>query len=313
VAQEQNQKIKEILSSERGVGEKIDEIAKIRGWFRPDDDSIYYPIVLESADDHRDVEEISSRLVAPIDEKISSRNLDDVNFMDLWYSIIHTAKRKPVRENELGGDSRSQDRAVLVDLVAAIKHHKIPGNEQYNYIYESLTDFSMACREAYNDPPREMAFDLEVDAWANVNNFFAQVTHRNLANLSIFAIWAMRQALEYDYQDDEEGTAAQRYDMFVPAAAAWVFGMGKSLARKREDLTPTDRKHGNPGKGGELWKGKAEFSEERWNFWKERFAVIAEMKGVSSKTIDIAKGAVEAMERAETFEDVRHSANLGPE
>jgi hypothetical protein len=313
VGQEQNRKIEELISSERETSDKIDEIAKIRGWFRPEDDSIYYPLVLESANEGRDIEELSSQLLAPIDEKISTENLDDVNFMDLWYSVIHAAKRNPVPKNGFGRDSRSRDRAALVNLVTAIKHHRIPGNEQYNYLYESLTDFSMACSEVYNDSPIETAFELEIDAWTNANNFFAQVTHRDLLDLSMFAIWAMRQALEYEYQDDEESTAAQKYDTFVPAAAAWVFGMGKSLARKREDLTPTDRKQGNPGRGGELWKGKAEFSEERWNFWKERFAAIAEMKGVSIRTSDTAKDAVEAMERAETFEDVRHSANLGPE
>ena len=268
---------------------------------------------MESTEEGHDIEEASSRLLAPIDEKISTKNLDDVNFMDLWYSIIHAAKRKPFHKNDFGGDSRSQDRVVFVDLVAAIKNHRIPGNERYNYIYKSLTNFSMACSEAYNDSPTQTAFEIEIDAWANVNNFFAQITHRGLLDRSMFAIWAMRQALEYEYQDDEEGTAAQKYNVFVPAAAAWVFGMGKNLARKRKDLTPTDRKQGNPGRGGDLWKGKAEFSEERWNFWKERFAAIAEMKGVSSKTNDIAKDAVEAMDRAETFEDIQHSANLGPE
>jgi hypothetical protein len=295
------------------LSEKINQIAKIRGWVRPEDNSVYYPIIQEHAEQNHEIEKTASRLFAPIDEKIAAKKLDDVYFMDLWNSIIHTARVTPIHQAQVGGDDQTLYKANIADLVAAFKEHKIPGNEQYNYIYKSLTDFSMACREANNDQPGATACELEIDAWTNLNTFFAHVTHKDLVDLSIFAIWAMREALEYEHQDDEEGTAVQKYNVLVPAAAAWVFGMGKKLARKRKDLTPTDRKQGNPGRGGDLWKGKAEFSEERWNFWKERFAAIADIKGISSKTSDIAKDAVEAMERAETFEDVRHSANLGPE
>jgi hypothetical protein len=51
-----------------------------------------------------------------------------------------------------------------------------------------------------------------------------------------------------------------------------------------------------------LWKGKAEFSKERWNFWSERFAEIGKMDEVSEDTRIVARDAVQAMERAATFE-----------
>lgn len=245
-----------------------------------------------------DLKEASSKLFNPVDEKISARRLDDVNFMDLWYSIIHSAKRISFR------DAHLHDK--LVELVGAFKSHKIPGNEQYNYLYDALTDFSMACREAYNDSPAAYSgfFDTEVDAWANINFFFARVTVKSLEDLSIFAIWAMRQASETLQQQDDQSTALQKYDAYIPAAAVWVFGMGADLFDKEMDLTPADRKHGNPGKGGDLWKGKAEFSKERWAFWKERFAEIAKMGNVSERTKHIARDAIQHMERAETFERV---------
>jgi hypothetical protein len=72
-----------------------------------------------------------------------------------------------------------------------------------------------------------------------------------------------------------------------------------------KDLTPSDRKQGNPGRGGELWKGKAEFSKERWAFWKERFAAIADMEGVSEQTKIDARDAIEGMERSQTYEHLR--------
>lgn len=245
-----------------------------------------------------DLAEASKRLFTPIDEKISAKRLDDVHFMDLWYSIIHSARRISFGEIHM--------HAKLADLVAAFKNHDIPGNQKYNYLYSSLTDFSMACREAYNDAPAACNgfFEAEINAWANVNFFFARVLAMGLGGSHFFAIYALRQALETPHQDNEEATAVQQYDAYVPAAAVWILGMGRDLSSKEEDLTPKDQKQGNPGRGGELWKGKAEFSKDRWAFWKERFAEVGQMKDVREGTRNVARDAVQHMERAETFERV---------
>jgi len=298
VTKEQNRKIEEIISGEHDEGAKIDQIAKIRGWFRPQDDSAFYPIVQDYLNEKIEIDEASTMLFSPIDEKISASRLDDVQFMDLWYSIIHSARRISLR------DLHKQDKVVA--LVAAFKNHSISENERYNYLYSSLTDFGMACREAYNNAPaaHNGFIDSEIDAWANMNYFFARVTSKDLGDSSLFAIWAMRQALETPQQDDEQATSVQKYDAYVPAAAAWAFGMGRELFRTEEDLTPTDRKQGNPARGGELWKGKAEFSKERWSFWKERFAEIGKRDDVGEKTRLIARDAVGAMKKAETSERV---------
>ena len=217
--------------------------------------------------------------------------------MDLWYSIIHSARRISFRETSW--------HQIIVDLVSAFKNHSIPGNEKYNYLYSSLTDFSMACREAYNDQPTPgISSDIEIKAWANMNFFFALLLGKEVAQNFIFAIWALRQALETPQVDDEQSTAIQKYDTYVPAAAVWIFGGFRVLFIKEEDLTPTDKKHGNPAKGGELWKGKAEFSKERWYFWRERFAEIGKMEEVSENTRIVARDAVNAMERAATFEKI---------
>lgn len=253
----------------------------------------------------------TSKLFDPIDQKIITRKLDDVYFVDLWYSIIHSAKRKSFHEAEDDGKRNAHFHAKVADLVAAFRDHKIKDHEEYDYIYSSLYDFAMACREVYNDQPEPHASDIEIDAWANVNFFYARLTEKGLQDLSLFAIWSMRTALENEQQDDAEGTAAQKYDVYVPAAASWIFGMGRALYTKEEDLTPTDRKQGNPAKGGELWKGKAEFSKERWALWKERLGVISKLDSVSDKTKNISRDALEAMERAESFSANVHSANAG--
>jgi hypothetical protein len=290
---------------------KIDQIAKIRGWFRPQEDSAYYPIVQQYLQGDIDLDTATSKLFDPIDQKIVARQLDDVYFVDLWYSIIHSAKRKAFHEAEDDGKRNAHFHAKVADLIAAFRNHKINGHEEYDYIYSSLYDLGMACREANNDEPEPHATSVEIDAWTNVNFFWARLTEKGLVDLSLYAIWRMRTALEEEQQDDSEGTAAQKYDAYVPAAVSWIFGMGRALYTKEKDLAPTDRKQGNPAKGGELWEGKAEFSKARWALWKERLGYISKLESVSDKTKNISRDALEAMERAESFSANAHSAGGG--
>lgn len=224
-----------------------------------------------------------------------------MNFLDLWNSIIHSGRRI-----SLYHIYKRDQVADLIDLVGAFKTHSIPDNAEYDYLYSALTDFDLACREAFNDAPvaHDGFFKIEADAWANLNFFYARTTEKEHHDFSLYAIWAMRQALETTPQDDNEATSAQKLDAYVPAAAAWVMGSGRILFMKEKDLTPTDRKQGDPARGGELWKGKSEFSRNRWSFWKERFAEIGRMSDVSESTRTTAKTAVEEMERSETFERV---------
>lgn len=289
---------------------KIDQIAKIRSWFRPEENSAFYPAVQKYIEGDIDIDTAATQLFDPIDEKIIARKLDDVHFVDLWYSIIHAAKRKSFHEDE-DGERNPHYHDKIADLIAAFRDHKIKDHEEYNYIYSSLTDLSMACREVMNEAPEAHASEPEIDAWANVNFFFARITEKGLVDLSLFAIWNMRDALENEQHDDVEGTAVQKYNVHVPAATSWIFGMGRALYTKEKDLTPTDRKYGNPAKGGDLWKGKAEFSKERWAFWKERLAFVSKLDEISDKTKNISRDALEAMERAESFSANEHSAKAG--
>lgn len=296
--EEQDRKIQDIVSSDQDYSIKIDQIAKVRRWFQPEDGSAFYSTIQDHMAEKLTLEEASDILFAPIDKKINAEKLDDVNFIDFWYSVIHSARRITFR--------KVGQHMMLIDLVESFKKHSIPSNEKYNYLYDSLIDFDMACREAYNDHPEPgSATDIEYTTWANMNFFFALLTGKGLHDLTeYFAIWAMRQALEYQHADDEKSTAVQKYDVYVPAAAVWVFGAFRGLLVKNKDLTPENDLAGNPARGGDLWKGKSEFSKERWSFWRERFAEIGKMDEVSEDTRTVARDAVNAMERAATFEKV---------
>ncbi|KAF2851044.1 glycoside hydrolase family 76 protein [Plenodomus tracheiphilus IPT5] len=296
---EQNKKIEEVLATVADQAAQIDQIAKIRGWHRPRDDSAYFPLVQDLMNEKISIDDACVRIFGPIDEKIAASKLDEVNFLDLWYSIIHSAKRI-----DFSGIEQRDQLADLVDFVGKFKNHSIPDNDKYDYIYNSLTDFDLASREAYNDAPvaQNGFLAIEIAVWANLNHFFARITDQGIHDFSMYAIWAMRQALENDLQDDGEATAAQKYAAYVPAASAWIIGAGRTMFIKEADLTPTDQKQGNPARGGELWKGKAEFSKKRWALWKERLVTISTMEKVTENTRSVAKTSVEQMERSETFE-----------
>jgi hypothetical protein len=147
----------------------------------------------------------------------------------------------------------------------------------------------------------------EAHAHANMLYFYALLTREGILNCWIYCIWEMREALEKPHKDDaatrylssNSGTAVQKYNAQVPAAAVWVFALGKELYQREIDLTPKSKLHGRPALGGPLWKGGQEFSKERWALWKKRFGEVAEMEGLSEEVRGIAREAFGVMDDCE--------------
>lgn len=295
---DQDQKVQQAISTILDEPEQIDRIAEIRGWFKPSGDNAFYRIIQSYLTGEFDLASAIDQITKPIDAEISAKS-EDIDTSDLWYSILHSAKRISFRNTE--------DHQKLVNLVKEFKNHKGPAHEDESDVYSTLANFSMASRETMNDSPGYGAgcFAPEAHAWANLNYFFAYLTKDGVFKAWLYCIWAMRGALEVVIQDDEPNgletawTTSQKYDAFVPAAAVWVFALGKVLWKKEEDLTPQRQNAGNPAGGGQLWKGKAEFGKSRWAFWKSRFGEIGDMEVVGEETRKIAKEAVESMNESE--------------
>ncbi|KAF2017380.1 hypothetical protein BU24DRAFT_149609 [Aaosphaeria arxii CBS 175.79] len=286
--------IMETIDKISGEAEKIDAIAEIRGHLRPESDSKFYPIIQKYNNGNLNLEEAIQTLLEPIEK---ANDGEDINALDLWYSFIHSAKRTPFRNAE------SHDR--LGKLLKGIKVHS--NNEAPKDDYAGLRDFGLAARETMNDSPGVGAgyTEPEAHAYANMQYFYATISRDGTFDLWLYAIWEMRAALENHQADDgpddahKPGTALQKYRARVPAAAAWIFGAGHKLYQKEEDLTPKRPNEGNPARGGELWKGMAGFSKERWALWKSRFEEIGQMDNVDEYTRNIAKEAVSAMAESE--------------
>jgi hypothetical protein len=295
----EEQKLQKALSVTSDIGEQVDIAANLRGWFGPADDSSFYPLVQSYVKGDADLEATIAEITKPIDAALVANRLSDINFMDLWYSILHSAKRLV--------PDHVEGHVKLVELVRAFKEHPEPDHPGDRGIYDSLTDFYMASRESMNDSPGFGAgySKPEVIAYTNLNSFFARITREGLRDFWMYCIWGMRDALEEELKDDgpddahRPGTAVQKYDALVPAAASWVFVLGEELYEKEEDRSPTNPNQGNSARGGALWKGKPEFSKERWAFWKKRFGEVSEMEEVSEETRNVAKQAVDVMIESE--------------
>ncbi|KAK3215266.1 hypothetical protein GRF29_19g2744316 [Pseudopithomyces chartarum] len=284
---QQRERIEKVFSETNDEPTQIDRIAEIRGWFRPEKNSIFYPAVQNYVNDETDLQTTVTQITKPIDEAIAAQKFENTGQEDLWNSILHSAKRIPYQQN---GHKK------LLDLIKAIQKCPEPSLSEEQSMYTTLSSLGRQVREVYNDSPGDIGkFPPEIHAWTNCNYFLALLNNSEILNLHIYVIWAMREALEEKADPPKEW-----YDTHVPAAAVWVFVLGRKLYEREEDLTPKSEYEGNPARGGELWTGGSEFSKARWAFWKKRFGEVAGEEGVSQETKDIAKEAVAAMEKAES-------------
>jgi hypothetical protein len=289
--------IREALANIPDEASQIDYAMEKRGCFRHEDDSLFYPIVQEYLTTNLPIEEATEKLLAPMHTAILKDQLG-LNMWDLWFSIIHSAKRLPFRD--VAGLTK------LVDLVSAIKASP-PPDAAHKDLFRTLTDFGMCARESMNDSPGcGSGYTLpEAHAYTNMIYFYALLFKSGAAGFWIYCIWEMRSALEDILEDDpperghKPGTRIEKFEARVPAAAVFVFAVGKEVYAREEDLTETRPNYGNPGKGGKLWTGKPEFSKERWALWKKRFGEVSELEELSEEVRAIAKEAAEAMDRIE--------------
>ena len=292
---QQTQRIEDdILTQSLPLPVQIDEVAKIRGWFRPPNDSLYYPLIQSYLDGKTSLQDTLQELTAPLDKARQRDKMYDA-WGDVWYSFIHSAKRIPVH------DEQNFDK--LLSLLKALSEDPQ---------YKQFPKLGMYSREAYNDSPGVGAgwTPPENSAWASYNSFLARLDQEGLfESASSFGLWALRDALERNWADSSEddvnpGTKTQKYDATTPAAAAWVTTTGKKLYGQEEDVDPKLKKKDvalrDLDEGGKMWPGAARFSKERWTFWKARFGEIAGMEEIGEATRKVAREAAEAMEKVES-------------
>ena len=114
------------------------------------------------------------------------------------------------------------------------------------------------------------------------------MTRDGVYNYWNYCTWAMNEGLETQYKESDKSYL----DAFVPAAAIWVFILGKQLY-DREDEQAFEKVHVKVG-GKMKLKSKLrepDFSKAKWRSWKQRFGELAGDEMLKAETRDIARKA----------------------
>ncbi|KZV86846.1 hypothetical protein EXIGLDRAFT_724350 [Exidia glandulosa HHB12029] len=158
------------------------------------------------------------------------------------------------------------------------------------------------------DDARATAFYLAARRWVRYNAFCALLTGwpNSFFNGLNFALWAMRDALEYAHNSAyyTSNQSLGPRDLAIECAAAWVQHAGGRMYVSREIMGPKGNPDwpdnmGVPGKGGDLWTGVDGYDPARWQLWKKGFEAVVADDSTVERVRRIAKAAVEAMTLAE--------------
>jgi hypothetical protein len=164
-------------------------------------------------------------------------------------------------------------RSRLVELLVAIRGRGIlarPGGEECMVwdmrAHVDLPVFGAEMRETWNFQPPEVS----AESWANFNAFAAQLTAADI-DFALYGIWALRAALEED---------GDEVPQVLPAAVQWLRHAGPVLASLTREGAADPHGYDQPGRlCREAGLTDPGFTIRRWNFWRDRLAVISAAGG----------------------------------
>ncbi|CAE6439619.1 unnamed protein product [Rhizoctonia solani] len=157
--------------------------------------------------------------------------------------------------------------------------------------------------------------------WLSTQSFISRLWRDCDCNYSLYALWAMRTALEdwpesppsFDTQYDTLEESPAYLALEVEAAAIWIFNTAPLMYQCTEIWGPNGNldwpdNAGLPGIGGRRWKGVDGYDREhkRWELWRDLFGeVIRWCDGAGKehmqgwKVRDAATRALETMKEVE--------------
>ncbi|KAI4527611.1 MFS general substrate transporter [Schizophyllum commune Loenen D] len=142
---------------------------------------------------------------------------------------------------------------------------------------------------------RAQAFVTTGRRYVSLHKFLARAWATDLYNGTTHALWAMRDAFEYEPGSEHYHKLPRA--LAVEAAAPWAAHDAKRMFKCREILGPKGRKDweeslGAPGRGGEKWNGVDGYDVARWKLWKEGFEEF--LREERSQKLQHVRRAVEA-------------------
>lgn len=118
-------------------------------------------------------------------------------------------------------------------------------------------------------------------------------------NALTLAGYTIVDALELDFGDEEP-------DELRAAAELFIYAASELFRRSKDQYTGRDGRHCLPNRGENkrfqdrnLWHGPEGYSLQRWEFWRERWTALADVKGFSEKAQTATRDSLKAMNMAE--------------
>lgn len=238
---------------------------------------------------------------------------------DLWYSILHAAKRIPYTD-----DARHEK---LVGLVRAFKARPNPPPPvpmtiplKREWIWESgklwtdLTVLGISVAEVSNDSPGCGAGWLwpELRAWENVNAFLARLTASHLMTFQSLGLWALTDATERSLSAGYRRTCPPSDNEIlshrVILASLWVTIAGEQVfaeyypkIRDKRDIEVVDRildlrDDRLPWtRSRKKYKGRARWETARREFVRRRFEAEWHNESLPVEAREMASKAAKAL------------------
>ena len=311
----------------------IDELASSRNWFRGDPKLPFTAVVDDYLCESLDLPTAVTKIVQPVNEQYTSGDQDTESLLwDLWYTILHAAKKSSRSAPTPTANTMTEDQAraanldpslpspghlKLLDLLDTLKTSaeptppadKTPDDWVFRAdgkVWSALVLFGPATREVLNDAPGDGSGyeDIELRAWENLNAFLAHVARRRIADLDRMAVFALREGLERQHKsDDGEGrnggrfraTEARKLDAVVSTAGIWALILGEELWVRLGEGQNTAAAAAAAAAGV---SGNDVIPQKRWDTWVERFQFLSCREDLALGTRELAAQAVAIMKRA---------------
>ncbi|EWG53978.1 hypothetical protein FVEG_12296 [Fusarium verticillioides 7600] len=209
-------------------------------------------------------QQAAEKLASPCLEAIK-KNEDaskiEGEFDGLWSSVLSAAEQTP-----------HDKQGKLVETLHAIK--TIPQSAEKVVVWgeekrwDELPMFGGKARE-------QLDIEKSDEAFVNINGFFARATAAGVDDLSLFAIWTLREALE-DLAADKISETSPK---LLKASSVWFIYAADALAKASKDGKQFDGKVAKPGaslaefKDEAGWRG---FNNDRWKVWLDRLSTLKE-------------------------------------
>ncbi|KAH8198064.1 hypothetical protein TruAng_007788 [Truncatella angustata] len=216
-----------------------------------------------------------------IDDAVPDAGKDEVDqfVWNTWGQLFQVAQQ--VQHDDLAQDKLVKVVRELMLLPSGGTAGAWRDLPQLGWVIRDWFNFAPSAQHAGSEHADEI-----LNAWVNVNAFWARLGGTGVIPVRDFAIWSLRQSLE-----DEEEVKGKVLDNRLLTAAQYVEYDGHILHKLLVlGWEPSDAE-AQMFKGGSLFDGQPGLSNKRWSFWASRFEELAKKASTEEASTAAARAS----------------------